>query len=837
MDNRLYHPLAHSPRPKNSTLASKSSSIDLPTVKTPQTPQRDEHSSLTTPRATRPSVPVGPMLSKATASGYSSSTNFSASSKLKEAGNKLYTNRSPASQSTPTFLSQTPTISTSHSTHQSSIGSNNSSKSSLIGLSSSAFTSSTIDSKANIDTRNNPSNQLLSPLQDLSSSPDSFLVPIPISNRSLSPPSNAKVPGSNSTLLSNDPTKISFASSETPSSQHYNTVNTTLYKRKLKSPRPRITRGESPQQTFKTHNGVSLNQQIQFQPISWQGSDSVHSLPPVMNYNNRYQNKSPISRVNNTTNEKITSMENFQKSFSSQSSTTERLIKQIFLPRESPQVNWKNKLPSLCSSDEVNTELYALIALVLRQFVLSWYYSIVDDPAFLSDIATVLANCTKLLEERLVEADLYTLFLEDIPMILEMHINDYRTVKQRYGSLILPKNSIEAAFHSLRPHPALDGPEDEKNYLKILAKGLVAFLLNEKDLNSSLAQTFVDAIVENLGLAGTIDKLSEPWMLYEIFTKIFETFFPDNFSQGKPNQEGIGNKKETSANSDTDDPLSNSETLKKTNTDGYESTAYDTTTETSNDKSQKSTAKITGKATQENTKFQYANVLSTSTQLSHQAGSIYQKVINQCASLVAQGGKFAAFVLSFSGGEETLNEKSQVPFVATSLFSCLSLIFQTSERRPLVASTLRIITSPLAFGRLRKVCNRIICYFINSSIRNEHMIANIVRTSRTTLFGPDNGMLGPPRPYPSEKEQEEARYNAMMAIYTCTPDNLYGLLFGDDPKKGIYDILDLFDNKVVNKHLIYNLLDHLITTLVPELVDMTPQELVNVKLGRMRQMI
>lgn len=878
MDHKLYHPLAHAQSsPASTSLPTRpiSTGSVLPRGKSKPSHQPDRGiscerphnsfpdnaiSSLATTQAAQPSTPIGPMLSKATASGYSSTTNFSASSKLKAAGGKLYSSSSPSrvvqSQSFH-FSSGTvftaPTTSPSLPVHRPNNRiyelSRNTGSSPIV--SNDAFTSTTdfsnggdsspssngssihVDSHPLASARHMPDSSIdLSvtspesvserPLSSFSSSSRAY-------NSSTQPSTNESgktvptSPGSGgSTIGSNN---FSFASPST----------TILHKRKLKSPRPRIVPDDSPQQLLRSQYSQGSNSSSSYysslptQPLNatLQSLDLSHpSLSGINNNSNNFRtlNKSPLAKgIGITANgnsrfSHSSSLDKAPKVRSSQSPITEKLIQEIFLPREPLPVDWRDKLPSLCSSDEVNVELYALVGLVCRQFVLSWYYGIVDDPSFLSEIATLLAKSLRLLEERLVELDVYSMLLDEIPMILEMHVNDYRTVKQRYRSSILPKNTLETAFHSLRPHPALDSPEDEKLFLKILAKGLVAFLLDEKDLNSPLAQTFMRAAVENLGLSAAIDKLSEPWMLHEIITKVFEIYCPETFAQ-IPTRDGTNdNEKESKGglSEKTDSKISSKEN----------------TTSKLND-----TQKTNKSESQSQSQIQISKNSSMSILINSQAGNVYQKVAKQCASLVAQCGKLAAFILSFSGKEENASEHSQVPFVATSLFSCIKSIFLADERRPLIIAALRVLSSPLAFGRLRKVCNRIVCHFIDTSIRSEHTIAAAIRATRQTLFGMDNGMLGPPRVYPTDQEQKEAREKAMLTILTCTPNNICSLLFGDSPKEGIYEVLDLLDNKVVNKHLIYNILDHLITALVPELADMTPQELMNLKLGRMRQMI
>lgn len=58
-------------------------------------------------------------------------------------------------------------------------------------------------------------------------------------------------------------------------------------------------------------------------------------------------------------------------------------------------------LPALTSSANVDLELYALIAVIFRDFVHKWYGQITSDTAFVDEVVTVVAHVTRALEERL----------------------------------------------------------------------------------------------------------------------------------------------------------------------------------------------------------------------------------------------------------------------------------------------------------------------------------------------------------------------------------------------------------------------------------------------------
>ncbi len=79
-------------------------------------------------------------------------------------------------------------------------------------------------------------------------------------------------------------------------------------------------------------------------------------------------------------------------------------------------------LPPLTSSNEVDLQLYAFIAIITREFVQSWYTKITPDQVFVEEIVKLIAHCTRALEQRLRKVDLESLLLDELPELLEIHV-------------------------------------------------------------------------------------------------------------------------------------------------------------------------------------------------------------------------------------------------------------------------------------------------------------------------------------------------------------------------------------------------------------------------------
>ena len=100
---------------------------------------------------------------------------------------------------------------------------------------------------------------------------------------------------------------------------------------------------------------------------------------------------------------------------------TASLIRRVLCPGTGVQP-LEELLPPLTSSNEVDRQLYALLAIIIRDFVYSWYSQITSDHALVSEGLQVLAHCSRALEQRLRQTDIAQLVLDELPALVESHI-------------------------------------------------------------------------------------------------------------------------------------------------------------------------------------------------------------------------------------------------------------------------------------------------------------------------------------------------------------------------------------------------------------------------------
>lgn len=79
-------------------------------------------------------------------------------------------------------------------------------------------------------------------------------------------------------------------------------------------------------------------------------------------------------------------------------------------------------LPPLTSSNEIDLQLYAILAVILKEFVSVWYSKITPDHVFVDEVIQIIAHCTRALEQRLRKVDLEAILLDELPQLVDAHI-------------------------------------------------------------------------------------------------------------------------------------------------------------------------------------------------------------------------------------------------------------------------------------------------------------------------------------------------------------------------------------------------------------------------------
>ncbi|KAF1816454.1 hypothetical protein P152DRAFT_124872 [Eremomyces bilateralis CBS 781.70] len=189
-------------------------------------------------------------------------------------------------------------------------------------------------------------------------------------------------------------------------------------------------------------------------------------------------------------------------------------------------------LPPLTSSNDVDLQLYGFIAIIIKEFVYSWYSKITPDHTFVDEAIRIVAHCTRALEQRLRQVDLESLLLDEIPDLIDAHVTAYRVAHQS-ADLHPYSAGARQVYHTLNPHPALSpapvpaNPEtvreqerNEEAWRHLLVQGVLAVLLPTEDLeNRCLHALVTESLAEMILGTGVSGRVCEGWVLWEGITK------------------------------------------------------------------------------------------------------------------------------------------------------------------------------------------------------------------------------------------------------------------------------------------------------------------------------
>ncbi|KAL7417779.1 PXA domain-containing protein [Mrakia frigida] len=186
-----------------------------------------------------------------------------------------------------------------------------------------------------------------------------------------------------------------------------------------------------------------------------------------------------------------------------------------------PHLDQRAPIPGIWKSTdkdvvELNDEVYLFIALALRAFVQPWYTKITPrDKTFLPRINSILIHLLQTLTPRVLPpssrpsqpSPLLPLLLLHLPILLVHHVKSYHLAT----CLPLPRPvSTVATFEAVQPHVGvLPRGGIDPLYLAQVVEGLMRLALEEEDWESELERAVVREVVSRLVLGGVLSKVGE----------------------------------------------------------------------------------------------------------------------------------------------------------------------------------------------------------------------------------------------------------------------------------------------------------------------------------------
>ncbi|KAK1074578.1 hypothetical protein LTR33_009720 [Friedmanniomyces endolithicus] len=462
--------------------------------------------------------------------------------------------------------------------------------------------------------------------------------------------------------------------------------------------------------------------------------------------------------------------------------------------------NLEDLLPRLTSRADVDLQLYTILAVVLSQFVQSWYNRITPHADFVGEVVQIVAHCTRGLEERLKLVDLDSLLLDELPGLLDAHLQAVdvamRSSKVPYG------NSIAAVYQTLRPHNALlPLPVDEASILsqhnnevdwsQLFVDSILPLLLPPEDLVNPcldvvVAEIFSGIIVRN----AVMGRACQPWLLWEGCTKAIYALKP------KPPSEAE----------------SVSSSLSKLEQSGLLSSSQSERHDTSRQRSHIVQAMIP--ATWATLRY---------TVLSWTLLRVFLLALMQASSLPLRSRR----VMQAKGSSEKLVKTAAGldsvprPMVGMKIWCCIGRLTSLRKRMPWLTGCLSLaqhLSIATGICGSNSAIDRMMSAHMHERLLRPALLPHILQAIRSAVF-PGN-VLGPARQAPSQAETLEIKRECARAIVDMLPHTARTLYFATQDtalmQADIESTLDLFADAYLNKNLIVAALELLVVRLFPE---------------------
>jgi PXA domain len=183
-------------------------------------------------------------------------------------------------------------------------------------------------------------------------------------------------------------------------------------------------------------------------------------------------------------------------------------------------------LLSPAASTELNAELYDFIAIALRAYVVPWWSKISRyDKEFLPQFTRVLTTVVRVLEARVLAADLPFLLLHRVPILVSQHYSDYRSATAKLSTSYASGGaaSLPQLFHQLQLHMAVssDGRIDSE-YLRQVVDLILNVCLPDEDYQPDAERFIIREIIIKLILNDIVPKITQPWFIEQTILQLLQ---------------------------------------------------------------------------------------------------------------------------------------------------------------------------------------------------------------------------------------------------------------------------------------------------------------------------
>ncbi|KAK4697594.1 hypothetical protein P7C71_g506, partial [Lecanoromycetidae sp. Uapishka_2] len=495
---------------------------------------------------------------------------------------------------------------------------------------------------------------------------------------------------------------------------------------------------------------------------------------------------------------------------------TAALIRRVLCPQNHGDHRPINELlPPLTSSNDVDLQLYAIIAVVVKDLVQSWYGKITPDQSFVEEVVRIVAHCTTQLESRLRTIDLEVLVFDEIPALIEGHVNG----QHGHGSHSTPciVANVRASISSLSPvlDPAVSATvveqqENETDYRQLLVQGALAVLLPTEDLENACLRTLVADVIAETILGNSIGgKVCEGWFIWGSVSKLIEMVKARVEPQAKGEQIEV----------DTRSRLEKFGLLADKSKDKEPSKTPRRTTFSS----------VFWRVLQ----YGYLTFITIRFVILGFSATYSRPLRSSTTSKTGSTGEKAPI----EGSTET--SRKTRPILSFRVLPLISILLDLPRRMPWLSGSFallqhHLIHGPLRVGATDGMLDQYLHHLILTQLDPSTLLPQILAQTRQALF-PNSTLPPPAPPPPSASEVLSIKRTCATSILSLLPPAVCRRLFGtDELEEWIEDVegeLDVWGDGYLNKHVAYAVLEFIVVRVLPELAEKRVEELMRERLG------
>ena len=190
-------------------------------------------------------------------------------------------------------------------------------------------------------------------------------------------------------------------------------------------------------------------------------------------------------------------------------------------------------LPPLTSSNTLDVSIYALFALLLKNFVYSWYTDKLDlggRDSFTKELVYLLAHISRELQSRITKYDdeFVKLLILDIPYLVGKHIQSI-DMALCYVAREVDSEETEGIDAILVERwcqanaEELDDPDMRYAYRQLLVDNITRLILPHENVESRISHEFVVSLLDGIVLKSVIDSFADNFVIWDLIGKISKT--------------------------------------------------------------------------------------------------------------------------------------------------------------------------------------------------------------------------------------------------------------------------------------------------------------------------